>query len=73
MRSVTKGGFKESSLHLRLVLSSGDDVEIVIRNPNNFRKTQKCEIYGDIKKGLNLRQLTKILNENPFQKFIPRN
>ena len=72
-RSVTKGGFKESSLHLRLVLFSGDNVEIVVRNSNNFRKTQKCEIYGDIKKGLNLKQLTKILNENPFQKFIPRN
>ena len=70
-RSVTKGGFKESSLHIRLVLPSGDNVEIVVRNPDNLRKTQRCEIYGDVKKGLNLKQLTKILNENPFQKFIP--
>jgi predicted nucleotidyltransferase len=70
-RSVTKGGLKEESFHFHAVLSSGDDIEVVVRNPDCMGKPERCEIYGDAKTGLTLIQLSKILQDNPLQKFVP--
>lgn len=70
-RSVTKAGKKESSFHIHIILKSGDKVEILVRDPNRIMCADKCEIYGDIKKGLTFNQLTKVLEENPLKKFIP--
>lgn len=70
-RSVTKGGKNESSLHIKVALPSGDNVEIVVRNPDHARQHERCETYGDLKTGLTLKQLTRILKENPLQKFVP--
>jgi len=70
-RSITKAGIKSSSVHVQVVLDSGDIVEIVVRNPEKLGKTQKCETYGDLKTGLNLKQLTKVLEKSPLQKFVP--
>ena len=70
-RSVTKEGRKESSFHIHVVLSSGDEAEVVVRSLNLLGKPDRCETYGDIKTGLSLNQLTKILDENPLQKFVP--
>jgi predicted nucleotidyltransferase len=70
-RSVTKDGRKEASFHLHIFLSSGDEVEVVVRSLNYLGKSERCETYGDVKTGLKLNQLTKILKENPLQKFVP--
>ncbi|MBT8172138.1 nucleotidyltransferase domain-containing protein [Candidatus Bathyarchaeota archaeon] len=70
-RAVTKCGVKETSFHIKVVLMSGDNVEVVVRKPDSIRQKEKCETYGDIKTGVNIRQLSKILKENPFQKFVP--
>jgi predicted nucleotidyltransferase len=70
-RSVTKEGRKEASFHIHLLLSSGDGVEVVVRSPDCFGQPERCETYGDVKTGLNLKQLTKILEENPLQRFVP--
>lgn len=70
-RSVTKEGRKEASFHIHLLLSSGDEVEVVVRSPDCLGQPERCETYGDLKTGLNLNQLTKILKENPLQKFVP--
>lgn len=70
-RSVTKEGRKEASFHIHLLLPSGDGVEVVVRSPDCLGQPERCETYGDLKTGLNLNQLTKILNENPLQKFVP--
>ena len=70
-RSVTKEGRKEASFHIHLLLSSGDGVEVVVRSPDCLGQPERCETYGDAKTGLNLNQLTKILRENPLQKFVP--
>jgi len=71
-RSVTKEGRKEASFHIHLLLPSGDEVEVVVRSPDCLGQPERCETYGDVKTGLNLNQLTKILNENPLQKFVPK-
>jgi len=71
-RSVTKDGKKESSFHIHVLLPSGDEVEIVVQSPEHQgQQPKRCETYRDIKTGLNLHQLTKILKENPLQKFVP--
>jgi predicted nucleotidyltransferase len=70
-RSVTKEGKKEASFHIHLLLSSGDGVEVVVRSPDCLGQPERCETYGDVKTGLNLKQLTKILEENPLQRFVP--
>jgi predicted nucleotidyltransferase len=70
-RSVTKEGRKEASFHIYLLLSSGYGVEVVVRSPDCLGQPERCETYGDVKTGLNLEQLTKILRENPLQRFVP--
>jgi predicted nucleotidyltransferase len=70
-RSVTKKGIKESSFHINVILASGNSAEIVVRNPDCLGQTEKCETYGDVKMGLSLSQLTRVLKENPLQKFVP--
>jgi predicted nucleotidyltransferase len=70
-RSVTKEGRKEASFHIHLLLSSGDWVEVVVRSPDCLGQPERCETYGDVKTGLNLEQLTKVLKENPLQRFVP--
>ena len=70
-RSITKQGLKKSSFHIKIVLDSRDILEIVVRSPEQLEKIEKCETYGDVKTGLNLKQLTKVLETNPLQKFVP--
>ena len=70
-RSVTKEGRKESSFHIYVLLPSGDEAEIVVRSLNYLGRSERCETYGDARTGLSLNQLTKILKENPLQKFVP--
>lgn len=70
-RSVTKRGKRESSFHIHLVLSSGDEVEVVVREPEKLGQLERCEIYGDVVIGLSPPQLLKVLKESPLQKFVP--
>ncbi|PVX23215.1 MAG: hypothetical protein CW691_11305 [Candidatus Bathyarchaeum sp.] len=70
-RSVTKNGKKEASFHIHFTLPSGDGVEVVVQSPERVGQLERCETYGDIKTGLSLRQLTRTLEENPLQKFVP--
>ena len=69
--SITKKGKKESSFHIDLILQSGDCVEVVVRNLECLGKPERCETYGDVKKGLNLKQLSDLLKDNPLQSFVP--
>jgi len=70
-RSVTKRGKKESSFHIHVVLSSGYEVEVVVRDLEKRGRSEKCEIYGDAVTGLSHPQLQKVLKEKPLQKFVP--
>lgn len=68
---ISKKGNKQSSFHISLSLPSSDEVEIVVRDPEEETKTERCEIYGDIIKGLNLDQLKNVLENDPYKRFIP--
>ena len=69
--SVTKRGRKEASFHIHLTLSSGNEVEVVVRSPERINIKERCEIYGDFVTGLSYPQLKRVLEENPLQKFVP--
>ena len=68
--SVTKGGRKESSFHIHVVLPSGSKVEVVIRDPERRGVVERCEIYGDRVIGLDYSRLKKILEEDPYRRFV---
>jgi len=68
---ISKGGSKQSSFHISVSLPSSDEVEIVVRDPEEETKTERCEIYGDLIKGLNLDQLKSVLADDPYKRFIP--
>lgn len=70
-QSVTKGGGIETAFHIYLVLPSSNEVEITVRSPERMRESEKCEIYGDPIKGLNMHQLRRVLFDNPTRKFVP--
>jgi len=70
-RSVTKRGKKESSFHIHVVLPSGNEAEVLVRDPEKMGRTERCEIYGDAVTGLSHPQLLKVLREKPLQKFVP--
>jgi predicted nucleotidyltransferase len=59
------------SFHIFVTLPSSDEVEIVIRDPSEKSRIVRCEIYGDIVKGLDLNQLRKVISEDPLKRFVP--
>ncbi len=59
------------TFHITVSLSSGDEVEITVRDPEEKIKKTKCEIYGDLIKGLDIDQLSKVLAEDPLKRFVP--
>lgn len=70
-QSVTKGEGSESAFHIFMLLVSGCEVEVVVRSPEKMGQIDKCEIYGDVIKGLNMHQLRRVLMIGPAQKFVP--
>lgn len=70
-RTANKRGEKKRSFHIYILTSSGNEVEVVVKAPQEAEQLEKCEIFGDEITGLNTSQLAKILEENPLQRFVP--
>jgi len=68
---IAEGEDKRSTFHIHLTLPSGDEAEIVVRDPRDRMKDEICEIYGDVIKGLSLIELKKILKNDPYRRFVP--
>ena len=60
-----------TSHHLYLQTPSGLEVEVVVRPPWEEGEVELCEIYGDLKVGLTLPQLRRVLREGPLRRFVP--
>ena len=69
--TVTKKGKTEISFHMYTETSKKQRIEIVVRSSEEASRKRKCEIFGDEIRGLNVRELEKLLKENPAQQFIP--
>jgi predicted nucleotidyltransferase len=69
--TVTKKGKTEDAFHIYVETSSKQKAEVVVRSPDEAGCRRKCEVFGDELKGLNVQELTRVLEENPARKFIP--
>jgi predicted nucleotidyltransferase len=63
-----KGGVH--AYHFKLE-SDTDEVEVVVRTPAEYIE-DRCDIYGDIKHGITLPELERLLRVDPLRKFVPR-
>ncbi len=78
--SVT--GFKENvavsrrvmsrSIHIQVRLEDDIEGEVVVRPVEEHGLEVRCEVYGDVKKGLRLPELEKLMNTDSLRKFVPR-
>jgi len=68
---VTKRGKTKDTFHIHVDSPVGDKVEIIVHSPEEACLTQKCEVYGDEVTGLHIRELEKVLREDPQRRFIP--
>jgi predicted nucleotidyltransferase len=69
--TVNKHGATKESFHIYAETMSKHGLEIVARSREEAGKKRKCETFGDELKGLNIKELKKVLKTNPTQQFIP--
>ena len=69
--TVNKLGITLESFHIYAETPTKHGLEIVARSREEAGKKRKCETFGDELKGVNLKELEKILETNPTQQFIP--
>lgn len=70
--SKSERGEVNTFLHIYLSLTSLDEVEVVVNDPRKLEEKEMCEIYGDLKKGLTISQLSDVLKKDPIKKFVPK-
>jgi predicted nucleotidyltransferase len=66
-------GIPKTSTHISMVID-GHPVEVAVRPPEDrdFYRDERCETYGDFKRGISLRDLEKVMNADPLRRFVPR-
>ena len=69
---IAEGEDKRATFHIHIILPSGDEAEIVVRDPKDRMRDEICEIYGDVIRGLSLNELRKILESDPYRRFVPK-
>jgi predicted nucleotidyltransferase len=69
--NVTKQGKRKTSFHIYTESPIKEQIEVIVHSPDEACLKEKCEIYGDEIVGLRLRELEKVLKENPTQRFVP--
>lgn len=69
--TVNKCGATLESFHIYAETSAKNGLEIVARSREEAGKKRKCETFGDELKGLTIKELEKVLEKNPTQRFIP--
>jgi predicted nucleotidyltransferase len=69
--TVNKRGATLESFHIYAESTAKYGLEIVVRSREEAGKKRKCETFGDELKGLNIKELEKVLDGNPTEQFIP--
>jgi len=63
-------GIPKTSTHIKLQ-QDGREVEVVVRPPEDYVE-ERCEVYGDIKRGISVNELEKLMRTDPLRRFIPK-
>ena len=69
-QTTEKRGERKASFHIFTKIS-GYEVEIVVKPLEESNRVERCEIYGDKITGLDIRELERVLEKNPLQRFLP--
>jgi len=69
--SFEESGEKSGSIHIHAILKPSWNLEVIVRPFVELGKTEFCDIFGDQKRGLGLRELGKVLAEAPEKRFVP--
>jgi len=69
--TVNKHGRTLASLHVYAETSTKHGLEIVVRGSEEEGEKRTCEIFGDEIKGLKIKDLERLLKDNPAQRFVP--
>lgn len=69
----TLEGLPRSTTHIRLTVM-GYEAEVVVRSPRDIEAygDDRCEIYGDARRGLGVDDLEKLMRVNPLRRFVPK-
>jgi len=67
-----EGGRLVTCHHVYLHLPSTREAEIVIRPEADRHLARRCEIFGDVLRGLTLEELEDLLEKDPLRKFLPQ-
>jgi len=70
--TVNKKGATLESFHIYAQTQTKHGLEIVARSQEEVGRKRRCETFGDEIRGLNIKELEKVLENNPTQKFIPQ-
>jgi predicted nucleotidyltransferase len=70
--TVNKKGATLESYHIYAQTSSKHNIEVTVRAFEEAGKKRRCETFGDELKGLNIRELERVLQSHPTQQFIPQ-
>jgi len=70
-RTLVKKGMEKTFFHIFLTVSKYE-VEIVVKPEEEIEKVEFCEIYGDKITGLGIKELEKVLRNNPLKRFVPK-
>ena len=69
----TLGGLPRFTTHIRLTVM-GYEAEVVVRSPRDIEAygDDRCEIYGDARRGLGVDDLEKLMRVDPLRRFVPK-
>lgn len=70
--TINKHGTTLESFHIFAETAGKNEFEIVVRSMEEAKKKRKCETFCDELKGLNIKELDRLLETNPTQQFIPK-
>jgi len=68
---AVRSGRDIRSTHILISLEEGIQGEVVVRPVEEKDTFERCEIYGDMKRGLRLSELEKLMKTDPLRKFVP--
>jgi len=72
-KTFTVGGLPRTSTHIAAQVQE-HTVEVVVRptRDREYYREERCETYGDIKRGIRLSELEKLIQLDPLRRFIPK-
>ena len=72
-KRFTLEGLPRETTHISITVN-GYEAEVVVRPPGDIEayRLDRCETYGDPRKGLGIEELEKLMKTDPLRRFVPR-